>query len=149
MFQIGTLQATALLMSGHTPADMAYQITDAVFVGDTMFMPDVGTARADFPGGDAHALYRSIHRLLALPPETRLFVCHDYPPASRAPARETTVGEQRASNIHLKDSVTEIDFVTMRQARDTTLAMPTLIIRSIQINIRGDMLPPAEVNGMS
>ena len=149
VFQIGSVRATALLVPGHTPADMAYRLDDAVFVGDTLFMPDVGTARADFPGGNAHALFRSIQKLLALPHATRLFVCHDYPPATRSPAWETTVGAQRASNIHVKDGTTEDDFVAMRQARDATLEMPTLIIPSIQINIRAGHLPPPEDNGVS
>lgn len=149
VFHIGSLQATAFLVPGHTPADMAYLINDDVFVGDTLFMPDVGTARADFPGGDAHVLYRSIHRLMALPAATRMFVCHDYPPTGRQPQWETTVGAQRTSNIHVKDGVSEADFVAMRQARDATLDMPTLIIPSIQINIRAGHLPPAEDNGVS
>ena len=148
-FMIGDVAATALLVPGHTPADMAYRIEDAVFVGDTLFMPDVGTARTDFPGGDAHQLYRSIHKLLALPPETKIFVCHDYPPASRAPAWETTVAGQRASNIHVHDGITEEAFVTMRTARDATLDMPTLILPSIQVNLRAGHMPPPEDNGIS
>lgn len=146
-FAIGTLTARALHVPGHTPADMAYQIGDSVFVGDTLFMPDVGTARCDFPGGDAVQLYRSIHRLLALPPQTRLFMCHDYPPPGREPAWECTVAEQRASNIHVRDGVDEAAFVAMRQARDATLAMPTLILPAIQVNIRAGQLPAAEDNG--
>ncbi len=121
-FMIGNAQATAMWVPGHTPADMAYLIGDSAFVGDTLFMPDVGTARADFPGGDAHKLYQSIHKLLALPPQTKLFVCHDYPPASRLPAWESTVAEQRAKNIHVHDGVGEAAFVSMRSARDATLA---------------------------
>jgi glyoxylase-like metal-dependent hydrolase (beta-lactamase superfamily II) len=148
-FRIGSLQATALHVPGHTPADMAYLVDDAVFVGDTLFMPDVGTARADFPGGDARALYRSIQRLLALPPATRMFVCHDYPPDSRAPAWETTVAVQRQRNIHVRDGVSEDEFVAMRQARDATLAVPTLILPSIQVNVRAGQLPPADDNGVS
>lgn len=132
---IGRLSATALLVPGHTPADLAYQVEDAVFVGDTLFMPDVGTARADFPGGDATVLYRSIRRLLDLPAETRLFVCHDYP-AGRAPRWETTVAEQRASNIHAHDGIDEAAFVAMRSARDATLAPPRLMAPSLQANIR-------------
>ncbi|MES2511816.1 MAG: MBL fold metallo-hydrolase [Pseudomonadota bacterium] len=147
-FLIGNLQARALLVPGHTPADMAYLVGDALFVGDTLFMPDVGTARADFPGGDAHLLYRSIRRLLALPPETKVFVCHDYPPASREPQWQTTVGEQAAKNIHVHDGISEADFVAMRAARDATLGMPTLILPSIQVNIRAGDLPPAEDNGV-
>lgn len=146
-FAIGTLTARALHVPGHTPADMAYQIGDAVFVGDTLFMPDVGTARCDFPGGDATQLYHSIQRLLALPPDTRLFMCHDYPPATRAPAWECTVAQQRADNIHVHDGVDEAAFVDMRQARDATLGMPTLILPSIQVNIRAGQLPAAEDNG--
>lgn len=135
-FQIGGIQATALLTPGHTPADLAFQIEDAVFIGDTLFMPDVGSARADFPGGDAAVLYRSIQRLLSLPPETRLFVCHDYPPG-REPRWQTTVAEQRATNIHAHDGVSEAEFVAMRQARDKTLAAPRLMQPSLQANIRG------------
>ncbi len=146
-FAIGSLQARALHVPGHTPADMAYQVGDAVFVGDTLFMPDVGTARCDFPGGDAVQLYRSIRRLLALPPATRLFMCHDYPPEHRAPAWETTVAAQREGNIHVRDGVSEADFVAMRQKRDATLAMPTLILPAIQVNIRAGELPAAEDNG--
>lgn len=134
-FPIGNLQATALLVPGHTPADLAYQIEDAVFIGDTLFMPDVGSARADFPGGDAALLYRSIRRLLALPPDTRLFVCHDYP-AGREPRWQTTVAEQRAANIHVHDGVSEAEFVAMRRARDATLAAPRLMLPSLQANIR-------------
>ena len=120
-----------------------------MFVGDTLFMPDVGTARADFPGGDVHALYRSIRKLLTLPQETKLFVCHDYPPASRTPKWQTTVGEQRANNIHVHDGITEEAFVAMRTARDATLGMPTLILPAIQVNIRAGELPPPEDNGIS
>jgi glyoxylase-like metal-dependent hydrolase (beta-lactamase superfamily II) len=148
-FKIGNLEAQVIATPGHTPACVSYHIGDAVFVGDTLFMPDFGTARADFPGGDAHALYRSIHRLLALPDETRLFMCHDY----KAPGRdryawETTVGEERARNVHVHDGVSEEDFVQMRQARDKTLAAPLLLLPSIQVNIRAGKLPPAEANGV-
>ena len=148
-FKIGTLQAEVIYTPGHTPACVSYKIGDAVFVGDTLFMPDFGTARADFPGGDAHALYRSIHRLLALPAETRLFICHDY----KAPGRdqyawETTVGEERARNVHVREGVSEDDFVAMRQARDATLAAPLLLLPSIQVNMRAGKLPPAEANGV-
>lgn len=146
---IGSLQIRAMSVPGHTPACMAYLVGDAVLVGDTLFMPDVGTARCDFPGGDAAALYRSMHRLLSLPPETRLFMCHDYPPAGRSPVWETTVAEQRAKNIHVHDGVSEDAFVKMRTARDATLDMPTLILPSVQVNIRAGELPPAEDNGMS
>jgi glyoxylase-like metal-dependent hydrolase (beta-lactamase superfamily II) len=148
-FRLGTLEVEVLHVPGHTPADIAYRIGDAVFVGDTLFMPDYGTARADFPGGDARTLYRSIKRLLELPPETRLFMCHDY----KAPGRdhyawETTVGEQRARNAHVKDGVDEGAFVAMREARDATLAAPLLLLPSIQANIRAGKLPPAESNGV-
>ena len=148
-FNIGEVEVQALLVPGHTPADMAYVVDGAVFVGDTLFMPDVGTARADFPGGDAHTLYRSMRRILALPPQTRMFVCHDYPPEGRAAAWETTVGEQRAANIHVRDGISEDDFVAMRKARDAKLDVPTLILPSIQVNIRAGQLPPAEDDGVS
>ena len=148
VFKIGDVEAVAMLVPGHTPADMAYQIEDSVFVGDTLFMPDVGTARADFPGGDAHALYRSIHKVLSLPSETKIFVCHDYPPPSRAAQWQTTVAEQRAKNIHVHDGVTEKQFVAMRVARDATLEMPSLIIPSIQVNVRAGEMPAPEANGI-
>ncbi|MGE8632497.1 MAG: MBL fold metallo-hydrolase [Achromobacter piechaudii] len=147
-FQIGQLQATAIHVPGHTPADMAYLIGDAAFVGDTMFMPDVGTARCDFPGGDAHELYRSIQRLLALPGNTRLFMCHDYPPARRKAQWQTSVAEQRAANIHVREGTSEDAFVAMRTQRDATLSMPTLILPAIQVNIRAGHFPPAEDNGV-
>lgn len=147
-FKIGDVEATALLVPGHTPADMAYRVEDSVFVGDTLFMPDVGTARADFPGGDVHALYRSIRKLLALPQDTKMFVCHDYPPESRTPQWQTTVREQRASNIHVHDGITEEAFVAMRTAKDATLGMPTLILPAIQVNVRAGDLPPPEDNGI-
>ena len=148
VFKIGDVEASAMLVPGHTPADMAYRIEDAVFVGDTLFMPDVGTARADFPGGDAHALYRSIQKVLALPAETQIFVCHDYPPASRQAQWQTTVREQRAKNIHVHDGVNEEQFVAMRVARDATLDMPTLIIPAIQLNVRAGEMPAPEANGI-
>jgi glyoxylase-like metal-dependent hydrolase (beta-lactamase superfamily II) len=148
-FRIGEVEARALWVPGHTPADMAYLIDGAVFVGDTLFMPDVGSARADFPGGDARALYRSMHRLLELPPETTMYVCHDYPPAGRTPAWQTTVAEQRARNIHVRDGIGEDDFVVMRQARDATLDPPTLILPSLQVNVRAGQLPPPDDNGVS
>ena len=144
---LGDLHITALLVPGHTPADLAYQIDDAVFVGDTLFMPDVGSARADFPGGDARQLYRSVRRLLALPPETRLFVCHDYP-TGREARWMSTVAEQRAGNIHVHDGVDEEAFVAMRQARDATLGAPALILPSLQVNIRAGQLPPPDDNGV-
>lgn len=147
-FQIGELQAMALHVPGHTPADLAYVIGDAVFTGDTLFMPDYGTARADFPGGDSRQLFRSIRRLMALPEQTRLFLCHDYKAAGRdSYAWETTVGAQRTSNVHVHEGVNEDDFVAMRDARDATLAMPKLILPSIQVNIRGGHLPEPESNG--
>ena len=148
-FRIGEVEATAMRVPGHTPADMAYLIDGAAFVGDTLFMPDVGSARADFPGGDPHLLYRSIHRLLALPPETTVYVCHDYPPATREPRWQTTVAEQRAHNIHVHDGIGEDAFVAMRQARDATLEVPTLILPSIRVNVRAGELPPADENGVS
>ncbi len=148
-FALGSLQFEVLHTPGHTPACLSYRVADAVFVGDTLFMPDYGTARADFPGGSARALYRSIRRLLRLPPETRLFLCHDY----KAPGRddyawESTVAEQRAHNVHLHDGVTEDGFVAMREARDATLAAPMLLLPSIQVNIRAGNLPQAESNGV-
>lgn len=148
-FPIGNLTAEAMYVPGHTPACMAYKVGDAVFVGDTLFMPDVGTARCDFPGGDAHALYRSVRKLLSLPPETRMFMCHDYPPEGRGVRFETTVGEQKAHNIHIHDGISEEDFVAMRTKRDATLEMPTLILPSVQVNIRAGQMPPAEDNGVS
>ena len=149
VFMIGDVEATALPVPGHTPADMAYAVDGAVFVGDTLFMPDVGTARADFPGGNARTLYTSARRLLALPPETRMFVCHDYPPSGRQAAWQTTVADQRAHNIHVRDGIAEAEFIAMRQARDATLEVPTLILPSIQVNIRAGRLPPAEADGVS
>ena len=148
-FALGTLEVEVMHVPGHTPADIAYRVGNAVFVGDTLFMPDYGTARADFPGGDARQLYRSIRRLLSLPPQTRLFLCHDY----KAPGRdqyawETTVAEQRARNAHVRDGVTEESFVAMRQARDATLAAPALLLPSIQVNIRAGRFPAAEANGV-
>ena len=148
-FRLGDLEVEVLHTPGHTPADISYRIEDAVFVGDTLFMPDYGTARADFPGGDARQLYRSIRRLLSLPPETRLFMCHDYKaPGRDAYAWETTVAEQREKNVHIKEGVSEDDYVAMRQARDATLSAPTLLMPSIQVNIRAGRFPPAEANGV-
>lgn len=147
-FQIGAIEARAIHTPGHTPACMTYLIGDAGFVGDTLFMPDYGTARCDFPGGDAHTLFQSIRKLFALPDATRLFMCHDY----KAPGRddylfETTVAEQREHNVHVHEGIGEADFVAMRSARDATLGMPTLILPSVQVNMRGGQLPPAEDNG--
>jgi glyoxylase-like metal-dependent hydrolase (beta-lactamase superfamily II) len=148
-FALGNLTVEVVYTPGHTPADVSYKIGDAVFVGDTLFMPDYGTARADFPGGDARALYRSIKKLLALPASTRLFMCHDY----KAPGRdhyawETTVGEERASNPHVKDGISEAEFVSMREARDAGLSAPLLLMPSIQVNMRAGKLPPPDANGV-
>ena len=147
---LGTLEIVVMHLPGHTPADVAYRIGDAVFVGDTIFMPDYGTARADFLGGDAAQLYRSIRRLLSLPPETRLFMCHDY----KAPGRDhyawqTTVAEERARNIHVHDGSSEADFVALRTKRDATLAAPVLLLPSVQVNIRAGHFPPPDPNGIS
>ncbi|ABD25650.1 beta-lactamase-like protein [Novosphingobium aromaticivorans DSM 12444] len=148
-FRVGTIEAIALHVPGHTPACLAYVIGDAVFVGDTLFMPDYGTARADFPGGDARTLYRSIRRLMQLPSETRVFLCHDY----KAPNRdgfvwETTIGAERTANVHVHEGVAEDDFVAMREARDATLGMPRLILPSIQVNMRAGHLPEPDTNGV-
>ncbi|HQT68780.1 MAG TPA: MBL fold metallo-hydrolase, partial [Acetobacteraceae bacterium] len=146
-FAVGTIKARAIHTPGHTPACMAYLIGDSVFVGDTLFMPDYGTARCDFPGGDAHTLFRSIQKILALPPETRVFTAHDYQPGGRPVAWESTVADQRAHNIHVHAGITEDEFVAMREARDKTLSAPTLILPSVQINIRAGDLPAAAGNG--
>lgn len=147
-FEIGTIKGTVLHVPGHTPADLAYVIGDAVFTGDTLFMPDYGTARADFPGGDSRMLFRSIRRLMELPDQTRLFHCHDYKAVGRDNfAWETTVGAQRVGNVHVHEGVSEDDFVAMRDARDATLSMPKLILPSIQVNIRAGHLPEPESNG--
>ena len=148
-FTLGGIDAEVMYTPGHTPACISYKIGDAVFVGDTLFMPDYGTARADFPGGNAHELYRSIKRILSLPNETRLFMCHDY----KAPGRdhyawETTVDEEKARNVHVHEGVSEDEFVNMREARDATLAAPLLLLPSIQVNIRAGTFPPAEANGV-
>lgn len=148
-FKIGEQDAEVIFTPGHTPADITYKVADAAFVGDTLFMPDYGTARADFPGGDAHRLYRSIRTLMALPPNTRLFMCHDY----KAPGRdtyawETTVQEEREENVHVKDGVSEDAFVAMRTARDATLSAPRLLLPSIQVNMRAGKFPPAHTNGV-
>ncbi|QKM63608.1 MBL fold metallo-hydrolase [Polynucleobacter antarcticus] len=145
----GHLSLKALYVPGHTPACMAYEIGDAIFVGDTLFMPDVGTARCDFPGGDAAALYRSIQKIFSYPAQTKLYMCHDYPPADRPPEFMTTVGEEKAKNIHVRDGVSEEQFVQMRTARDKTLEMPTLILPSIQVNIRAGHFPEPESNGIA
>ncbi|MGC4397457.1 MBL fold metallo-hydrolase [Hydrogenophaga sp. T2] len=146
--RIGALEGRVLFVPGHTPACAAYQVGDAVFVGDTLFMPDVGTARCDFPGGDAKTLYASVQKILSLPGDTRLFMCHDYPPEGRAVRFETTVAEQRAHNIHVHAGVSEAQFVAMRTQRDATLDMPTLILPSVQVNIRAGEMPPPEANGV-
>jgi glyoxylase-like metal-dependent hydrolase (beta-lactamase superfamily II) len=148
-FAIGNLTAKAIYVPGHTPACVAYQVDDAVFVGDTLFMPDVGSARCDFPGGCAKTLYASARKILSLPGSTRLFMCHDYPPETREVTFETTVAEQRAHNIHLHDGIDEAEFVRMRTARDATLAMPVLILPAVQINIRAGAFPPKDDNGVS
>ena len=145
----GKLSFKSILVPGHTPACMAYQVGNAIFVGDTMFMPDVGTARCDFPGGDAHTLYQSMKKILSFPPQTRLFMCHDYPPNGRLVNFETTVAEERKSNIHMHDGISEEQFIEMRTTRDATLEMPALILPSIQINIRAGEMPPKEANGIS
>ncbi len=149
-FRIGALETQVIATPGHTPACVSFKIDDAVFVGDTLFMPDYGTARADFPGGDARELYRSIRRLLALPPETRLFMCHDYlPKGGRANyVWETTVADERAHNLHVRDGVSEDEFAAMRTARDATLSAPVLLMPSIQVNMRAGRLPPADGNGV-
>jgi glyoxylase-like metal-dependent hydrolase (beta-lactamase superfamily II) len=147
--QVGGLTGKTLYVPGHTPACVAYQFGDAVFVGDTLFMPDVGTARCDFPGGDARTLYASTRKLLSLPADTRLFMCHDYPPKGREVTFETTVAEQRERNIHVHDGITEEQFVDMRTRRDATLEMPVLILPAVQINIRAGEMPPKEANGIA
>ena len=147
-FAIGGLTVTAMHTPGHTPACMTYHIGDSLFVGDTLFMPDFGTARCDFPGGNARALYQSIQRLFTLPPETRIFMCHDYMPNGREMRYETTVGEQKKFNIHLHDGISEDEFVTMRSAKDKTLGMPALMLPSVQVNMRAGELPPPEDNGI-
>ncbi len=148
-FQIGNLTVQVMHTPGHTPACVTYVVGDAAFVGDTLFMPDFGTARCDFPGGDARQLYQSIKRILALPPETRLFLCHDYGPGGRAYEWVTTVAAQREKNIHVNDSVDEDGFVAMRTERDKQLSMPVLILPSVQVNMRAGVMPPPEANGIS
>ncbi len=146
-FAIGGLEVEVWHTPGHTPSCVSYVVGDAALVGDTMFMPDLGTARTDFPGGDAATLYRSIRRILSLPPETRIFINHDYPPEGRGPAWETTVADERAKNPHIHDGIDEAEFVEVRTARDKTLAVPQLLFPSIQVNIRGGCLPEPEANG--
>ena len=147
-FALGGIEAEVIAVPGHTNDSVAYRIGDALFVGDSIFMPDGGTARCDFPGGDARTLYRSIHHLFALPGDTRVFVCHDYAPGGRAYACETTIAAQKLGNIHVRDDVSEDDFVAVRTARDATLAMPSLLLPSVQINIRAGQLPEPEDNGV-
>ncbi len=149
LLPLGDLGIRVLPVPGHTSDSVAYRIDDALFVGDTIFMPDSGTARCDFPGGNAALLYRSVHTLYALPPATRVFVCHDYSPGGRAPRCETSIGEQRAANIHLRDGVTEEAFVQMRLARDATLDVPNLLLPAVQVNIRAGKFPSAEADGVS
>ncbi|MBB4301532.1 glyoxylase-like metal-dependent hydrolase (beta-lactamase superfamily II) [Rhodobium orientis] len=149
-FSVGALDIEVIATPGHTPACISYKIGDALFVGDTLFMPDFGTARADFPGGDARQLFRSIKKLLELPPQTRVFMCHDYKAEGRDEyAWESTIGEERANNVHVRDGVSEDEFVEMRTARDEKLDMPLLLLPSIQVNMRAGALPPAEENGVS
>ncbi len=148
-FKIGDLEVRVMHTPGHTPACLTYVVGADAFVGDTLFMPDYGTARCDFPGGDAATLYQSIQKVLALPPETRLHLCHDYPPAGREATWETTVAAQRAHNIHVHDGVTQADFVALRTARDKTLAMPVLILPAVQVNVRAGHMPPPEDNGVT
>ena len=145
----GNLKFKSLFVPGHTPACMAFQIGDCIFVGDTMFMPDVGTARCDFPGGDAHTLYQSMKKILSFPPKTRLFMCHDYPPNGRPVSFETTIADEKKSNIHMHDGISKEQFIEMRTKRDATLDMPVLILPAIQINIRAGEFPPKESNGTS
>ena len=145
----GNLSLKALLVPGHTPACMAYEIGDAIFVGDTLFMPDVGSARCDFPGGDAKTLYRSIQKILSYPEQTKLYMCHDYPPTDRPVACMSTVADEKVGNIHVHDGLTEGQFVEMRTTRDKTLEMPVLILPSIQVNIRGGHFPEPDTNGVA
>ena len=148
-FRLGDVEARAMFVPGHTPADIAYLIDGMAFIGDTLFMPDVGSARADFPGGDARRLYRSIRRLLALPDDTALCVCHDYPPKTRQAAWQASVAEQKQHNVHVHDGVGEDEFVAMREARDRTLGAPTLILPSLQVNVRAGQLPAPDSNGIA
>jgi glyoxylase-like metal-dependent hydrolase (beta-lactamase superfamily II) len=151
-FSVGNLTVRVMHTPGHTPACLSYAVDDGrrslVFVGDTLFMPDYGSARCDFPGGDAATLYRSIRRVLALPDDTELFLCHDYPPSERAPQPSCSVAQQRADNVHVHDGIGEAAFVAMRQARDATLAMPQLLLPSVQVNMRAGHFPPPEANGV-
>jgi glyoxylase-like metal-dependent hydrolase (beta-lactamase superfamily II) len=146
-YQIGQINCKVIDTPGHTPACTAHIISDSIFVGDTLFMPDLGSARADFPGGDARTLYKSINKILSYPDNFNIFVCHDYPPSNREAKWSTTVGEQKKNNIHVKDTISEDEFVRIRETRDKTLNMPNLIIPSIQVNMRAGNLPPSEDNG--
>ncbi|MCY7354080.1 MAG: MBL fold metallo-hydrolase [Lysobacter sp.] len=148
-FTIGGLTGHTLATPGHTDDSLTYVIGDAAFIGDTMFAPDTGTARCDFPGGDAHKLYDSIHKIFGLPADTRIFLCHDYPPGDREPAAQTSVAAQQTSNVHVRDGVSEADFVRMRNERDASLPEPKLILPALQVNIRGGRLPPPDGNGIS
>ena len=148
IFYIGSLKVQAMFVPGHTPADVAYHIRDNIFLGDTLFMPDVGTARCDFPGGDVNALYQSIQRILSFPENTKLYMCHDYPPETRSPAWVCTVKDQKAHNIHVNVGKTKAEFIQMRTARDKTLEVPTLLLPSIQVNIRAGEFPEVESNGV-
>ena len=148
-FAIGHLQARVMHTPGHTPACVSYLVGDCAFVGDTLFMPDYGTARCDFPGGDAHVLFQSVHKLYSLPPETKLYLCHDYMPGGREPIWQTTVQAEREGNVQLNAQTTEDDFVAFRKKRDATLSMPALILPSVQINVRAGEMPRAEANGVS
>lgn len=147
-FQIGAIDVRVMHTPGHTPACLTYVVGQHAFIGDTLFMPDYGSARCDFPGGDAATLYRSIQKVLALAPETQLHLCHDYPPEGRAPAWVTTVRQERETNIHVHDGISQAEFVSMRTARDKTLAMPRLLLPAVQVNVRAGQLPPPEDNGV-
>jgi len=149
IFAIGSLQAHVMHTPGHTPACVTYVVGDSAFVGDTLFMPDYGTARCDFPGGDAHVLYQSVHKLYSLPPQTKLYLCHDYMPGGREPIWQTTVQAEREGNIQLNDQTTEEEFVAFRKQRDAKLSMPALILPAVQINVRAGELPKPEANGVS
>jgi glyoxylase-like metal-dependent hydrolase (beta-lactamase superfamily II) len=148
-FALGALEVEVIATPGHTNDSVSYRVGDALFVGDSLFMPDGGTARCDFPGGSAARLYQSIQRLFALPEDTRVFVCHDYGPGGRAVACQTSIGEERRGNIHVREGVSEAEYVAVRTARDATLAMPALLLPSVQVNIRAGEMPPAESNGVS
>src|SRR5690348_4770118 len=147
-FAIGALQGRVMSTPGHTADSLTYLVGDAAFIGDTLFAPETGSARADFPGGDAAQLHASIQRILALPPDTRLFLCHDYPPSTRAPVEQTSIAAQRENNPHIRDAATESDYIALRRARDATLGAPRLLLPALQVNIRGGRLPEPDVNGI-